>query len=572
MLDEQTHSNSNFISYPGRVRTYLDKPHANTLPYSCILRKYHKNKLGELLETIAVDLKHGAGVKTVLDEFTPIEYPEKRPPFFRFYLSPKHFDAQYLSNRSDLYNLYFVSSVKDSFVYRVRDQMEGNGGIIDSWKFLIELYNQSQTFNVVFDLSNLRPAGSVNSNGMIASGPVSDGKGLSFVDIYFAIDHHMRNGKIGSLIRLLGVVNEVIRRGGFKRGIVCTSLHYQSASIYDYINQPNKDVVGGHRKSYRIDKGLLDYPELLEQIADSVENEGSFLEKEQTGFYANVCMGIKLKEDGTCLLNRINLAQLTIGEFPLLPEIFEKATLDLLTIHCEWRDKYPEKSKRVAKLDSDNQVALDLIGLASAIAQWGITYKELCEALKRFNNETNEPRVSIADNWVYWMARGYQKSKQVADEFSRGHSLPYFERLHTIEPSQRHFLDLTDREGYTVTRSVYPPFDRRITRVSDTEDVVFVEHNPKVETVQDVGADLWQEFFCELKTFLGLVGRSHGFMSFDSYKPITPEWIKWFLESSPLESLYYPESSRYETHYLDKKVEICDLGLDDLEDCSVCSE
>ena len=547
----------NVVTAPGRVRTFLEKP-SHTLPFSCVLRKYHNN-LGKFLAICANDLKQGAGVKVVLDDFQP---RSRLSVGWWFYLSPDHPDYKYLTPLQKQY-LNCLDSPSD--IYQVQDTLLGEHGIVEAWKYLIDTYTP-----VTFDLSLLRPAGTVNEVGLKASGPIGCGtKGeQSFFSVFFAISQHLKEGGISSFLHLLGVLNDCIRRGGIKKAIICSSLRYDSPVIRDYINTHN--ILGNHKKAYRIDSNLLSSPALVSAIAESVESEGAFLEKiVDDNLYANVCQGIKIPDNGTCLLWRVNL-----GGLPCIQDItnaFVFATSQLVKLHCTWREQVGDRAKSVAPLSEDRQVALDLLGLASLLAIEGISYRQLTAALNRYNNNIDISTFSKADFLVAQLASAYQVSRYIADQICDSLDAPRLDRIHTIEPSQRHFMDCFDREGFTTTRGIYPPYHRSITRASESEKVRHIQFHPNVETAESVTPEGWQNFFCEFKKFIDLVGRSHGFMSFDSYLPITPNWIQWFLQESPLESLYYPEASRYQKQYLQKKVAVCDLGID-REECSTCAE
>lgn len=554
--------NHSAIAPTGRNKRYR-RDKANHLPFSCILRVY-KNDLGSFLGLLAQDLKAGAGIKVPLDEF------EKRTLCkvnWGFYLDPSHPDFQNITDEQRK----LLCDPRYGRVFTVSDSLLGDCGIQASWHFLVNHAIESEKAGnkLIFDLSNLRPAGTVNKSGLEASGPVGRNGESSFLSILGAIAHHLEDGTIISFVKLLGTLNACIRQGGLKRGIICTSLRWDSPYISDYLSIFK--TPGGHKKAVRLTHEVLENTSLLEEIANSCEIEGTFLEKVKSPtLYANVCQGIAIEDGGTCLIHRINLGK--INSLSELVPTFMEATRQLVGLHCTWREEVePHRAAQVAPLERDRQVALDLMGLASFFAKEGLTYAEVNEALKRLVNDTNVSQPTKADDFVYELELAYRFSTFVAEDVCQQLQTPQLERIHTIEPCQRHFIDCTDTEGFTTTRGVYPPYHTTILRSSDSEEQKLYHFNPNVETADQVGPELWQEFFCNLKRLIDIAGRSHGYASFDSYKPITPDWIRWFIEESPLDSLYYPEAQRFQQTYLQKKVEVLDLGIRS-DECEVCSE
>ena len=563
-------------SPPGRVKTFLTEPHRNTMPHSCVFRKYH-NDLNTILDVVAKDLCGGAGVKINLDEFDQFEPINTN---WKFYLDENNPDLKYLTEEQKRYLTTEVTY--DDYVISVADSMRGYDGIRASWGYFIEELLKGNS--VVVDLSHLRPAGTINSKGLMASGAIgkNDPNETSFFSIYKAIADHLADGKIGSLLTLLGTVNDCLRRGGYKRGIICTSLDYRSESIKDYLDFDNNTCPGGHKKAVRIDGGVLDSP-YLKEIADSAEGESTFLEKinpDRPDLYHNVCQAIRIPENHICLIWRYNLGM--IGYPEDIPYWIESTVRDAVQLHQTWRDRFSkEELSHLPTLEEDKQIAVDPIGMASFLANFGISYYQFTEALKKYNADPDSfSPDNLAEELVKHFAEGFNRGIMVADKLQEEEGLPLLERIFTpAEPSQRHFVDLEDIYGYTVTRSVFPPFERKQRRVSDHEEQLVFSHNPDIEIASDVGGKLTFEFAEQWQTFVDSFGRSHNAISFDSFEEITPEWMQNFV-SSNLQSKYYSESSRYNQNFLKKQSGICELGdgsdLDFEEsrtdECAVCAE
>ena len=101
-------------------------------------------------------------------------------------------------------------------VFVVEDSMEGPEGIEASWRYVS--HGLRFGAGVAVHLSKLRPKGSENGKGLVASGPVS------FAKIY-------------------SILNETIRRGGiYKNGAVVAHLDIDHADILDFITTPRSEL------------------------------------------------------------------------------------------------------------------------------------------------------------------------------------------------------------------------------------------------------------------------------------------------------------------------------------------
>ena len=101
-------------------------------------------------------------------------------------------------------------------VFVVEDSMEGPNGIEASWRFVSHALRFGA--GVAVHLSKLRPQGSENEKGLVASGPVSFAKNYS-------------------------ALHETIRRGGvYKNGAVVAHLDLDHANIIDFITTPRSEL------------------------------------------------------------------------------------------------------------------------------------------------------------------------------------------------------------------------------------------------------------------------------------------------------------------------------------------
>jgi len=551
---------------PGRVRTFLKEPWKGTTPHSCNLTVY-RNDLGRLLRCCARDLKGGAGEKVILDNF------QKRTPVtfnWAFYLPESHPDYGLMTDNQKS-NLVSQVTMGDSIYWMtVSDSMEENGrgiSILNSWEKFIELAEQGK--DIVVDLSELRPHGQVNHKGLMASGPIGMGvndsmQARSFLSVYEMIADHLRVGDVSTLLILLGTLNETMRRGGFKKGIIVSQMDYENPNIWDYLDTPLVELPGGTKKGVALDKGVLKNPDLVQQIAEEAHYESLFLAKRQPkDIHANVCMGIHLGDRATCLIWRVNLG--LVESFEALPKYFRQATRQLALLHVNWRDEVGKKANIYPPVEEDRQIALDVMGLANLLAINGISFQEFKDAGEAFLNGT--PKETKAGELVYWLAKAYSESTQEADSVMVEHNLPMLERVHTVEPAQSHSYETKDLLGKTTCRGIWAPYARKVRRVSDTQKNKMVNHG-RVETSTEVGAKLHQEV-CELwYRIMKVAGRPHA-ISFDSWEPIDSDWIKQFLDS-PLQTKYYSDHEKVDQSYMRKRAGMCDITNPD--QCEVCAE
>ena len=101
-------------------------------------------------------------------------------------------------------------------VFVVQDSMEGEDGIEKSWRFVSHALRYGA--GVAVHLSNLRPKGTENGKGLVASGPVS------FAKIY-------------------SVLNETLRRGGiYKNGAVVCHLDIDHPDLIEFITTPRHEL------------------------------------------------------------------------------------------------------------------------------------------------------------------------------------------------------------------------------------------------------------------------------------------------------------------------------------------
>ena len=101
-------------------------------------------------------------------------------------------------------------------MFEVEDSMEGPNGIEASWRFVSHALRYGA--GVAVHLSKIRPAGTDNGKGLVASGPLSFG-------------------------RIYSCLNEQLRRGGvYKNGAVVLHLDINHGDIREFVNASRSEL------------------------------------------------------------------------------------------------------------------------------------------------------------------------------------------------------------------------------------------------------------------------------------------------------------------------------------------
>jgi hypothetical protein len=152
----------------------------------------------------------------------------------------------------------------------VEDDMEGPDGIEASWRYVS--HGLRNAAGVAVHISKLRPRGTDNGKGLIASGPVS------FATIYSKL-------------------NEILRRGGkFRNGAITLHLDYDHPDAIDFVNATRAELPWAKR-CLNVDQHFLDKasPELIFACMKAISNGDLWLTKMRTDkngarIYGNVCV------------------------------------------------------------------------------------------------------------------------------------------------------------------------------------------------------------------------------------------------------------------------------------------
>ena len=392
-------------------------------------------------------------------------------------------------------------------VFVVEDSMEGKNGIEASWRFVSHALRYGA--GVAVHLSKLRPSGTDNGSGLVASGPVSFGK-------------------------IYSCLNEQLRRGGvYKNGAVVLHLDISHSDILEFVNCPRHEVPWAKR-CVNVTTELWNgaSQDVQDAILAGIARGDIWLAKirsDQHGqrIYANVCLEVFLRSRGTCLLEHINLGACRPED---LPAAFTAGMEELVELHGKTG---VEKTGEYLTQEEDRQVGLGMLGLANLLALERVSYKQLAEALRQHLYPMDDCMTTQeARKIVKALQQGIDSAAAVA-------RMANMDRAFAIAPTASCSYRYTDRAGYTTAPELAPPIGRTVDRDSSTFGVETFDYG-EVETADQVGWDDYKRTVDGIMEMLNRTGLAHGY-SFNSWSDVVQyneDFIQDWLRS-PQTSLYY---------------------------------
>ena len=389
-------------------------------------------------------------------------------------------------------------------VFVVEDSMEGENGIEASWRFASHALRYGA--GVAIHLSKLRPKGTKNGKGLIASGPVS------FAKIY-------------------SVLNETLRRGGvYKNGAVVAHCDIDHADIIDFITTPRSELPW-IKRCVNLDVQKWENTDSLtrEALIYGIKSGDIWLNKikydrEGKRIYGNVCLEVYLPSRGTCLLEHINLGACRISD---IQKALRQGMSELCRLHGRTgvggTGEYLPSSL-------DRQIGLGFLGLSNLLRREGITYEKFGEALDSYIGGFSVG--GKAGVLVSELAKGIESAASIA----RANDMV---RAFAIAPTASCSYRSEDLDGYTCTPEIAPPIARTVDRDSGTFGVQKYDYGD-VEIASEVGWDAYKRVADGFMKLLNITGLLHGY-SFNSWSDVI-EYDNAFVEEwlgSPQTSLYY---------------------------------
>ena len=388
-------------------------------------------------------------------------------------------------------------------VYVCEDTVEGKNGIEESWRFVSHALRNGAGCAV--HLSKLRPRGSDNGKGLIASGPVSFG-------------------------RIYSTLNEVLRRGGYyKGGAVVLHLDANHSDLIEFVTTPRSELPWAKRC---VDITQEWWDALDQNSKDAViygvRSGDIWLNKVkyQNGkrIFGNVCLEVYLPSRGTCLLQHISAGAC---EFDEIPKAFVEGMSQLCALHAVTG---VGDSGEYLHPGEDRQVGLGILGLANLLRRVGVSYDQFGRALEQCN------KGEIVRSPAYELARQFQIGINEAANVARANRM---ERAFAIAPTASCSYRSKDLDGYTACPEIAPPIARTVDRDSGTFGTQTYSYGD-VEIASEVGWDSFKRVADQMMIMLDRTGLLHGY-SFNSWSDVVTydeTFIEEWLES-PQTSLYY---------------------------------
>jgi len=429
-------------------------------------------------------------------------------------------------------------------VFVVEDSMEGDNGIQNSWRFVSHALRNAA--GVAVHLSKLRPRGTENGKGLVASGPVS------FAKIY-------------------SVLNETLRRGGtYKNGACVVTLDANHADLEEFIDAPRHELPWV-KKCIQINQEWWD--EIAEPVRQklykAIQSGDMWLSKvkyDQQGerIFSNVCLEVWIKTRGTCLLSHINMGACELGD---LFSAFTNGMSRLCDLHK--RTGVGETGEYLSP-EVDRQVGLGLLGLANFLHRQGVSYAAFGEALSLIH-DTDAVRTP-----ALVLAREFACAVAGAASVARANNM---DRAFVIAPTASCSYKYTDLDGFTTCPEIAPPISREVDRDSGTFGVQSFSYGD-VEIASEVGWDAYKSVADGICKIFEDTGLFHGY-SFNSWSDVVT-YDQAFIEdwlASPQTSLHYALQVAPDTLRKDDVTSILDEDYHDIfgfeteeEFCSSCAE
>jgi hypothetical protein len=389
-------------------------------------------------------------------------------------------------------------------VFVVEDEMEGPNGIEASWRFVSHALRYGA--GVAVHLSKLRPKGSENGKGLVASGPVSFGK-------------------------IYSTLNEILRRGGvYKNGAVVLHLDLNHPDVLEFITADRADLPWVKR-CVNINRRWWNdaSDEVVEALLQGIRKGDIWLNKTKVDkngnrIRGNVCLEVYLPSRGTCLLQHVNLGGCELND---IQRAFVTGMSQLCALHGKTN---VGDSGEYLPSETDRQVGLGLLGLANCLANHGVTYKQFGEALTDLRNN------KMAQTPAHILAAEINAGIIAAAEVARQNNM---DRAFAIAPTASCSYRYKDLNGYTTCPEIAPPIARQVDRDSGTFGVQSFDYGP-VEIASEVGWKDYKAVADGIVSLLDKTGLLHGY-SFNSWSDVITydvDFIEEWLDS-PQTSLYY---------------------------------
>lgn len=572
------------VATTGRVAKYLDQLNkgleVKLLPASCTVCQPKFNtpyQRWEWIEYLYKALAGAAGVSVHLTDFpTQLGHADPADSDLVLTLTDTHPDypgfAEELGSWSD-------ETPTTNYQYlRVGDDLDS---IFKAIHTAMEAGFQGRQLHL--DWSDLRPNGTRNDKGMVASGPQSFAE-LSVSAYRFGCEPTLKNGLI-----FMSDLNDKIRRGGaYKNGAITASLPITHPLINDYLYcNPQTDhpwlyksvIIPSNINTLGLDDllqtcfnqvnyGWLWFEKKLVHRFDSYPNlvwvpSDYVLQPGEEYVFHNVCKEVLIEHSETCYLSHANLGQVTS---PMqIAEAMADAMSDIIRVHSlDSQGSYGiYKSAK-----DDRQVGVGFIGLMNLLSKFGVSYAEFSACLVTVSSMsavqsgihqyvTNQNVAIDPGLWSAIDALSHKYSKTCLDIVT-GFVLGYasaghiahrhgYKRAFCIAPTASCSFEYTDTQGYNCTPNITPPASQLVYRNSEVKENVREANYGPVETSETV--PFIHYFNCAegFQNLMMATGKGHA-ISLDWWVDMDATWFQLWCVSS-LTSTYYrlnPASNQFQ--------------------------
>ena len=439
-------------------------------------------------------------------------------------------------------------------VFSVEDSFEDKDGLDDSFRFVSHALRYGA--GCAIHLSKLRPRGSDNGKGLVASGP------CAFAPVYSAL-------------------NSAIRRGGlYKNGAITLTIDANHADIREFCELSRSQLPWAKRCINLCEEWWHDLaPDVQELICAGIAAGDLWLakprwDKEGERIFSNVCLEIFIRSRATCLLSHVNLGACEVDD---LADAFTQGMTELCQLHGRTG---VEDGGEYLPPSIDRQVGLGVLGFANFLSLHNVTYAQFADAIELHQGFTHEMMVTPE---ALKLVKSLQSAIDQAAEIAKQYRM---DRAFCIAPTASCSYRYTDREGFTTTPEIAPPIDRLVDRDSATFGVTQVYYG-NVEIAEEVTWNTWNRVADGIVRMFQSTDLFHGY-SYNTWSDVpevkyTPEFVETWL-ASPQTSMYYSMQVMAGTQTKDSVEGIDDdfvFDFSDIEDescstdepfCSSCAE
>jgi len=414
-------------------------------------------------------------------------------------------------------------------VYECQDSIES---IAKAHAWALHVCHQQGAPSIYY--GNLRPRGSAIATGGVSGGSVP-------------------------FMRMLDALVHEIKRDTYKKGAGIGWLPWWHKDLQEFLAADFKSLYRGVLLPAEDDlQTWKDFwnSGVAESLVQAYDAGKCFLCKEPTPHpdgrkrFRNLCTEVELVSEDMCVLGVVNLSQYTPDNIRDLPEDFCAASIEMLN-DCRVAWDIKSRSPLASSTNGDErQFGLGVSGLASTLANWGITYAEFTGHLDEVISQSHPTIEAIAADALLLYER-YQTPATLlvasicaayerASTVLRGSVV----RAFCVQPSATGAYECADAAGYYSSPELQPVIGIRdasgvhTLRKSQLKGDTLVQFHPAVETIEDVPYEVYARLCSCWQLLLNSTGLAHAHSACFYGKEFTLADLQAFA-NSPRRNLYY---------------------------------